>query len=130
MPGGPMMQPAPGAMQPAGGAGPVGKTRNPLVCGLLTFITCGMYYPIAMMFWAGDLKAYLGNDPEITPWFGLIFPLNLMLLLKLPDKVVEAKRRAGHPNPSSAGFIMYFLLGWYFIPKDLNEIWNPGGQHS
>lgn len=126
MPGAPMMQ----AGQPgmAAGAGPRGKTRNPIMCALWTFLSCGMYYPIAMYLWVSDLKAFLGDDKDITPWFALFFPLNILLLLKLPDKVVEAKRRAGHPNPQSAGLIMYWLFGYYFIPKDLNEIWNPTGQ--
>jgi len=128
MPGAPMMQGGHPGM--AGGVGPKGKIRNPIMCIVWTFLSCGFYAIIANYLWASELKAYLNNDPDITPWFAFISPLNLLLLLKMPDKVTEAKRRAGHPNPQSAGLIMYFLLGIYFIPKDLNEIWDPTGQLS
>ena len=113
---------------PMGGSatGPKGKIRNPIVILLLAYCSCGIYpcFGLYMMF--KELKEYLNTD-QITPWFAFT-PLALLTLLKLPDLIVEAKRRAGVANPQSAGLIMYLILGFYFIPKDLNEVWTGGGQ--
>jgi hypothetical protein len=46
---------------------------------------------------------------------------------KLPEKVLDAKRMAGIPNPEVPQPIMYLLLGIYFLPNDLNEIWQGAG---
>jgi hypothetical protein len=54
--------------------------------------------------------------------------LNLLLLFELPDKVLDAKRMAGIPNPEVQNGIMYLLLGWYFFPNDLNEIWQAASR--
>jgi hypothetical protein len=46
---------------------------------------------------------------------------------KLPQKVLEAKQMAGVPNPTVPHPILYLLLGLYFLPADLNEIWKAAG---
>ena len=40
----------------------------------------------------------------------------------------QAKRRAGVPNPEVTNILFYWFFGLYFLPKDLNEVWNPHGQ--
>jgi hypothetical protein len=128
------MQPGyPGAMMPGMGApmgavGVRGKMRNPIACLLLAFFTCGIYGLIAAWTMMNELKAYLGK-PEIVPWHILIPVYNLIVLIvKLPAWVTEAKQRAGSRNPMSAGPLLYLLLGLYFLPKDLNEVWDPSLQ--
>jgi hypothetical protein len=111
---------------PAGGAGPIGQTRNPMMVFLLGCV-CFLY-----MFWQGfvmlgELKAYLNKD-EINPIHLFIPILNLLLILKLPGWVLEAKQRAGVPNPQVTNILFYFFFHSYFLPKDLNEVWNPNGQ--
>jgi hypothetical protein len=49
--------------------------------------------------------------------------LGLLEMLKLPAKVLEAKRMAGVPNAQEPNLILYLFLGIYFIPADLNEVW-------
>ena len=122
------MVPAPGMgqMMPMPGGGSRGKIRNPLITLVLAYVSCGIYAPFGMYFMLKELKDFLQTE-EITPWWAFT-PLVLLTLLKLPDLVVEAKRRAGVANPQSAGLIMYLILGFYFLPKDLNDVWNPTGQ--
>jgi hypothetical protein len=117
-----------GQMMPMAGGGIKGKMRNPLITLVLAYVSCGIYAPFGMYFMLKELKDYLQTE-DITPWWAFT-PLVLLTLLKLPDLVVEAKRRAGVPNPQSAGLIMYLILGFYFLPKDLNEVWNPAGQFT
>lgn len=128
-PGQPGFQPASGmapyaapGMQAYGATGPKGTIRNPITVILLTFITCGIYGMFAFWSMLSELKAYLRKD-EIQPIFMFIPVLNLIQLIQLPGWVSEAKQRAGCQNPESAGLILYWLFGVYFIPKDLNEVW-------
>jgi len=109
-----------------GGTGPKGQTRNPMMVMLIGYICFfyGMYQTFLML---GELKAYLNSD-EINPVHVFIPILNLLMLFKLPGWVLEAKRRAGVPNPETTNVLFYFLFHWYFLPKDLNEVWNPTGQ--
>lgn len=113
-------------MVPAGGGGrPLGKTRNPimvLVIGSICFI-----YAI-MQFWGmlNELKAYRGKD-DINPIFLFIPILNILLLWGLPAKVLEAKQMAGVPNAQVPHPILYLLLAAYFLPADLNEVWQAAG---
>jgi hypothetical protein len=122
------LQPAgPGAMAPVvpGVHGPVGKERNWLVVvvvGSICFIA-GFYYAWAML---NELKAFRQRD-DINPILFFVPILNLLLLFQLPDKVLEAKRMAGISNASVQTGIIYLLLGWYFFPNDLNEIWKAAG---
>lgn len=111
-----------GAMAPRGATGPKGTVRNPLTVMVLSFVTCGLYGIFAFWGMLSELKAYLQKD-EIQPIFMFIPLLNLLLLFKLPDWVSEAKQRAGCQNPQSSGLILYWLFGIYFLPKDLNEVW-------
>ena len=114
---------------PGGPTGPIGTTRNPIMLFVIAFVTCGLgglYYTYAM---AKELKEFLQTD-EINPIFMLIFPLNLLLTLKLPGFVLEAKKRAGVPNPTEPSLIMYlFLILWVF-PNDLNEIWEAAQRNK
>jgi hypothetical protein len=126
-----MVQPgygAPGMMGGAmpGGAGAKGQTRNPVMTLLISWI-CFLYMLYVHFQMANELKAFL-NTEEITPWWMFIFPLNLLLILKLPNLMVEAKRRAGVANPQAGGLFMYLFFTPYVMAKDLNEVWNPTGQ--
>ena len=112
-----------------GGAGPVGKTRNLGVFVLLGFVTCFIYWVVAAYLMAAELKAYLKSD-DINPIFALICPLNYLMYLKCPELMLEAKRRAGVPNPKTIGVVGYLLLGPFAMLIDLNEVWNPTGQNS
>src|SRR5262249_47982298 len=114
--------------QPAAG-GAKGKIRNP-VTTLLLGMLCFVYAMVALYSMLQELKTYLNKD-EIVPWHIFIPILNLIVILaKLPDWVTEAKQRAGSRNPQSSGPILYFLLCLYFLPKDLNEVWDPAGASS
>ena len=97
---------------------------------LLTFVTCGLYGMIAFYMMLSELKAYL-NKEEIVPWHIFVPILSLIVLLgKLPGWVTEAKQRAGSRNQQSSGPVLYFLLGPYFVTKDMNEVWDPMGTAS
>jgi len=109
-----------------GGTGPKGQTRNPMMVLLLSMV-CFLYGIYQYYVMLGELKAFLNSD-EINPIHAFIPVLNILLIFKLPGWVLEAKRRAGVPNPEVANVLFYFLFGMYFLPKDLNEVWNPTGQ--
>jgi len=105
-----------------------GSIRSPIAVTLLTFLTCGLYGMITFYSMMSDLRAYLNKD-EIVPWHIFVPILGLIILLvKLPGWVTEAKQRAGSRNPQSSGPILYFLLAPYFFTKDMNEVWNPTGS--
>jgi hypothetical protein len=111
----------------AGGAGPVGQTRNPVTI-LLISLLCAPYALISLWGMLTELKNFLRND-SIQPWHLLIPYYNMYVLwVQVPKWVTEAKQRAGATNPQSAGFIMYFLVAPYALAGDLNEVWNPRGQ--
>jgi hypothetical protein len=124
----PMAQPGYGApgMAPMGGVGPKGQTRNPIMVLIISAI-CFLYGIYQYYSMLGELKAFLNSD-EIQPWHMFIPILNILLLFKIPGWVLEAKRRAGVPNPEVSNIIFYWFFGLYFFPKDLNEVWNPTGQ--
>jgi hypothetical protein len=119
--GGPAM-----AGAPTGGGGPKGQTRNPMMVLLISMI-CFLYGIWQYYQMVGELKAFLNSD-EINPIHIFIPVLNILMLFKLPGWVLEAKRRAGVPNPEVSNVIVYWFLGLYLLPKDLNEVWNPTGQ--
>jgi hypothetical protein len=103
------------------GGRPIGKVRNPvmtLVFGALCFV----YALIQVWQMANELKDFRGKD-DIKPIFFFIPILGIIELWKLPAKVLEAKQMAGVPNPSVQHPVLYLLLGLYFWPGDLNEIW-------
>jgi len=105
----------------SGGRGPIGETRNPIMV-LAISIICGFYAIWQLWKMLNELKAFRGKD-DINPIFFFIPILGLLEMWKLPEKVLDAKRMAGIPNPEVPQPIMYLLLGIYFLPNDLNEIW-------
>jgi hypothetical protein len=120
-----------GAMQgyapPGQPVGTRGTMRNPVMTLVLGYVTCGIYAAFAVYSMLKELRNYLGKD-EIVPWHIFIpFWNYVVFLAKLPNWVTEAKQRAGSRNPQSAGPVLYFFLGLYFLPKDLNEVWDPAG---
>lgn len=117
---GPMVH-AGGPMPMTGPHGPIGTTRNPVMVFVLTNVTCGIYG-----IWQGyqmlqELKAFRQKD-DINLIMFLIPVLGLLEMMKLSDKVAEAKRMAGSNKPAASG-ILYILLGIYFLPADLNDVW-------
>jgi uncharacterized membrane protein len=127
MHGGPGGPPGAGAMVPAGGMapmpgahGPIGKTRNPVMVTVISMI-CFVYALLQLIQMLGELKAFRQKD-DINLIMFFIPILNLLEMMKLSDKVAEAKRMAGSQKPAASG-ILYILLGIYFLPTDLNDVW-------
>jgi hypothetical protein len=125
---------APGAMMPHGAApmmgpggarGPIGQTRNPIVV-LVVSMLCFVYALIQVWGMLNELKAFRGKD-DINPILFFIPILGWIQLWNLPPKILEAKQMAGVPNAQVAHPILYFLLGIWFMPNDLNEIWAAAG---
>ncbi len=133
-----MQQPmgAPGAMvaspnmapMAAGPHGPIGTVRNPIMVFLLSSI-CFIYGMVAFFSMIGELKAFRKKD-DINLIMFFIPILNILELLKLPAKVSEAKQMAGAANPNAASPLLYFLLGIYFLPADLNEVWEAAQRRA
>ncbi|HEX6764875.1 MAG TPA: hypothetical protein VF103_05340, partial [Polyangiaceae bacterium] len=120
--GGGAMVPAPGA---AGARGAVGKTRNPVMVLLVGWL-CFVYAFIEGLAMLKELMAFRGKQ-DIKLLFLLIPILQLLEIWKLPAKVLEAKQMAGVPNAQVAHPILYLFLGLYFLPADLNEVWQAAG---
>ena len=114
--GGPMVQ--------AGGRGPIGQTRNPVMVLVIGYVTCGIYMLIQMWGMWNELKAFRGKD-DFNPILLLLFPL--FFIWSMPAKILEAKQMAGVPNAQVPNVILYLLLGPYFLANDLNEIWQAAG---
>jgi hypothetical protein len=111
----------------AGGpAGPVGKERNPVMVLALSYVTCMIYGVVQLWGMVNELKAYRQKD-DINPVLFIIPIVHFMEIWKLPEKVLEAKRMAGVPNPTVPAPILYLLLWTYFLPADLNEVWTAAG---
>lgn len=115
------------APAPAGApVGPVGQTRNPIM-GVLLSMVCFIY---AIMLWfscVGELNKFRGKN-DINAIFIFIPVLNWITCWGLADKVKEARQMAGDPNPTDvAGGIMFLLLWPYFLPAELNKIWQRAG---
>ncbi|HMA93449.1 MAG TPA: zinc-ribbon domain-containing protein [Polyangiaceae bacterium] len=121
---------APGQMQGPGayGApgitphGPIGKMREPVMVLVLSFVTCGIFGAIALWSMLEELKRFRQKN-DISPILFFLPVIQLLELIKLPAKVLEAKRMAGVPNAQEPNVILYLLLGIYMLPADLNEIW-------
>jgi hypothetical protein len=110
---------------PAGGRGPIGQTRNPvmvLVIGMLCFV----YAIIQLWQMTNELKAFRGKD-DINPIFFFIPILGLLHMWALPPKILEAKQMAGVPNAQVSHPVLYLFLSPYFLALDLNEIWQAAG---
>jgi uncharacterized membrane protein len=113
------MAPVPGAH------GPIGTTRNPVMVTVLSMV-CFVYAILQLIQMIGELKAFRQKD-DINIIMFFIPILNLLEMMKLSDKVAEAKRMAGSPNPAASG-ILYILLGIYFLPTDLNDVWEAASR--
>lgn len=111
--------PMPGSMSPHG---PIGKIRNPVMVFVLTYVTCGLYGMLAIFSMLGELNRFRQKN-DINPIMIFVPILGLLELFKLPAKVLEAKRMAGVPNAQEPNVILYLFLSFYFIPADLNEVW-------
>jgi hypothetical protein len=120
----PMAAPGAGYAMPAaiGQHGPIGKMRNPVMVVVLTWVTCGLYGIIALFSMLGELKAFRQKN-DINAILFLLPVISLLEMIKLPAKVLDAKRMAGVPNAQEPNVILYLLLGIYMLPADLNEIW-------
>lgn len=108
-----------------GAHGPVGNARNPIMVLVLSLV-CFLYAAWQLWSMLSELKAFRQKD-DLNPIFFFIPILGLIEMWKLPEKVLEAKRMAGVPNPEVPQPILYLLLGIYFLPNDLNEIWQAAG---
>jgi len=119
-----------GAIVSMGGGqrGPVGKIRNPVMTVVISCI-CFVYAIIQIWQMTNELKAFRGKD-DLNPIFFFIPILNYIELWKLNEKVLDAKRMAGVPNAQVASPVLYLFLALFFLPGDLNEIWQAasGGQ--
>ena len=87
---------------------------------------CFVYALIQLWGMLNELRAYRQKD-DLNPIFFFIPILGLIEMWKLPEKVLEAKQMAGVPNPSVPHPVLYLLLGIYFLPADLNEVWKAAG---
>lgn len=87
---------------------------------------CFVYAIIQLWGMLNELRAYRQKD-DLNPIFFFIPILGLIEMWKLPEKVLEAKQMAGVPNPSVPHPVLYLLLGIYFLPADLNEVWKAAG---
>jgi len=119
-----------GALVPMGGGqrGPIGKIRNPVMTVVISCV-CFVYAIIQIWQMINELKTFRGKD-DLNPIFFFIPILNYIELWKLNEKVLDAKRMAGVPNPQVASPVLYLFLALFFLPGDLNEIWQAasGGQ--
>ena len=95
---------------------------------LISYI-CFIYGILQLIKMMEELQAYTGGSQYAFPWWHLLIPYyNLYLIFaKLPHWVTEAKTKAGCPNPASMGGFVYFLVLFYALPNDLNQVWNPRG---
>ncbi len=119
-----------GALVPAGGAslgrgGPIGKTRNPVMVLVISML-CFVYALIQLWGMLNELKAYRGKD-DINPILFFLPIISLIQMWNLPPKILEAKQMAGVPNAQVAHPVLYLFLSLYFLPNDLNEIWQASG---
>jgi hypothetical protein len=114
-------------MVPVGGGqrGPIGKIRNPVMTIVLSMV-CFVYAIIQVWQMINELKAFRGKD-DLNPIFFFIPILNYIELWKLNEKVLDAKRMAGVPNPQVASPVLYLFFALFFLPGDLNEVWQAAG---
>jgi hypothetical protein len=108
-----------------GARGAIGKTRNPVMVLVISML-CFVYALIEGSAMLKELRAFRGKD-DINLIHFLIPILNYIRVWQLPAKVLEAKQMAGVPNAQVAHPVLYLFLGLYFLPADLNEIWQAAG---
>jgi hypothetical protein len=111
-----------------GGRGPIGKIRNPIMTIVFSML-CFIYAIIQIWGMLNELKAFRGKD-DLNPIMFFIPILGYIELWKLNEKVLDAKRMAGVPNAQVASPVLYLFFAVFFLPSDLNEIWQAasGGQ--
>ena len=117
------------AMGGGGGQrGPIGTVRNPVMTIVISML-CFVYAIIQMWKMLNELKNFRGKD-DFKPIFFFLPILSIIEGLKMSAVVLDAKRMAGVPNPQVANQIVYLFFGLFFLPSDLNEIWQAanGGQ--
>lgn len=105
----------------SGPTGPVGTVRNPVMVFVISYL-CFIYALIQIWGMVNELKSFRQKD-DLNPIMFFIPILNLIEIWRLPEKVLDAKRMAGVHNPTVPSPILYLFLGLYFIPADLNEVW-------
>jgi hypothetical protein len=108
------------------GGRPIGTTRNPIMT-LVFSMLCFVYAIIQLWQMTNELKAFRGKD-DIKPIFFFIPILGLIEMWKLPPKILEAKQMAGVPNPTVAHPVLYVFFSIFFLPNDLNEMWQAAGS--
>jgi hypothetical protein len=118
----------PRASAPSGARGPVGKVRNP-VATLLLGMMCFVYALIAYIQMLGELKSFRQKN-DLTLLLFFIPIINIIEVLKLPEKVADAQRMAGVANPQVAHPVLYLFFGLYFLPADLNEVWEAARRNG
>jgi hypothetical protein len=121
-----------GALAPlsfGGQRGPIGKIRNPVLTIVLGYVTCGIFAIISMWGMLNELKTFRGKD-DINPILFFLPIIGIIEGWKLNEKVLDAKRMAGVPNPQVAHPVLYLFFALFFLPGDLNEVWQAasGGQ--
>lgn len=127
--GGAPMVPMGGYGASSGGQrGPIGKIRNPIMTIVLSMI-CFVYAFIQIWSMLNELKAFRGKD-DLNPIMFFIPILGYIELWKLNAKVLDAKQMAGVPNAQVASPVLYLFFALFFLPGDLNEVWQSasGGQ--
>ena len=112
---------------PTGGGqrGPIGTIRNPVMTIVIGMV-CGIYALIQLWKMLNELKAFRGKD-DINPIMFFLPIMSIIEGLKLSGVVLDAKRMAGIPNPQVPNQIVYLFFGFFFLPGDLNEIWQAAG---
>lgn len=83
---------------------------------------CFVYALIAIWSMINELKAFRQKN-DLNPIMFFVPILQLLELWNLAPKLLDAKRMAGVPNAQVQHPVLYLLLGIYFIPLDLNEMW-------
>lgn len=120
--------PSAGGLASSGGRGPLGKVRNP-VATLLLGMMCFVYALVAYIQMLGELKSFRQkNDLSLLLFFIPI--INIIEVLKLPEKVADAQRMVGVQNPQVAHPVLYLFFGLYFFPADLNEVWEAARRNQ
>ena len=118
---------APGGGMGSGGGGPRGEMRNPVMVLVISMICC-VYGFIQLWSMLSELKEYT-RDESFAPWQVLIPVLNIyFLFIKVPEQVNKAKQMAGSRNPQNAGILLYILIPYFALAKDLNEVWDPNAS--
>ncbi len=121
---------APGALAvaPTGARGPLGKARNP-VATLLIGMMCFVYALVVYIQMLGELKRFRQKS-DISLLLFFIPIINILEVLKLPEKVADAQRMAGVQAPQVAHPVLYLFFGLYFFPADLNEVWEAARRNA